>query len=189
MKNNNSKATGLVSCLIGAVLAGFAIGLGGLCFLSVENRVVGAALFTVGLFTVCTLGLNLFTGKVCYVFENDRAYALRLPLIWLGNLLGAGLAALPAALTRRGPELAEKAAALCRVKLDDSLLSLFFLNLLNFAFRKLVPLIHQLTGSMESSRTSLISFREIRFSAIRCSIQTSKRSSDTRPNRRLSKSE
>ena len=130
MKDNPSKARGRLSCFVGAVLAGFAIGLGGLCFLSVENRVVGAALFTVGLFTVCTFGLNLFTGKVCYVFENDGAYALRLPLIWLGNLMGAGLAALPAALTRRGAELAEKAMALCRVKMDDSLLSLFFLGLL-----------------------------------------------------------
>jgi len=47
---------------VGAVLAGISIGLGGLVFLAVDNKVIGAALFTVGLFTVCTFGLNLFTG-------------------------------------------------------------------------------------------------------------------------------
>ena len=37
---------------VGAVLAGISIALGGLVFLSLENKVIGAALFTVGLFTV-----------------------------------------------------------------------------------------------------------------------------------------
>ena len=72
--------------LVSAVLAGMSIGFGGLVFLSVENRVIGAALFTIGLFCVCTFGFHLFTGKVCYVFQNDRAYALDLPLIDLADL-------------------------------------------------------------------------------------------------------
>ena len=114
---------------VSAVLAGVAVGLGGLVYLSVENRVVGAALFAVGLFVICTFGLHLFTGKVCYVWENDRAYALTLPLIWLGNLAGTGLTAGAASLTRLAP-IAEKAAALCAVKTGDGLLSLFVLGLL-----------------------------------------------------------
>ena len=113
---------------VGAVLAGVAIGFGGLAFLSADNKTLGAALFTVGLFTVCTFGLNLFTGKVCYVFENDKAYALSLPVIWLGNLAGTGLTALCASLTRAAPALTEKAANLCRTKLDDGFVSLFFLG-------------------------------------------------------------
>ena len=116
--------------LVSAVLAGMSIGFGGLAFLSVENRVIGAALFTIGLFCVCTFGFHLFTGKVCYVFQNDRAYALDLPLIWLGNAAGTGLVALFASLTRNAPALQEKAMTLCQVKLNDSLLSLFFLGLL-----------------------------------------------------------
>ena len=113
-----------------AVLAGMCIGFGGLAFLSVENRVIGAALFTIGLFCVCTYGFHLFTGKVCYVFQNDKAYALALPLIWLGNLAGTGLTALFASLTRNAPALHEKALTLCQTKLGDSMLSLFFLGLL-----------------------------------------------------------
>ena len=83
---------------VSAVLAGISVGLGGLVFLSVENRVVGAALFTIGLFAVCTFGFHLFTGKVCYVFQNDRGYALDLPVIWLGNLAGTGVTAVDLAM-------------------------------------------------------------------------------------------
>ncbi len=116
--------------LTSAFLAGFSIALGGLIFLSVENRIIGAALFTVGLFTVCTFGLNLFTGKVCYVFDNGKDYLAALPVIWFGNLAGTGFAALLASLTRQAPALQEKAAQLCTVKTGDGLLSLFVLGLL-----------------------------------------------------------
>ena len=115
---------------IGGVLAGISIAIGGTVFLSLDNKVLGALFFTVGLFAVCTFGFNLFTGKVCYVFQTDRAYALDLPLIWLGNLAGTGVVALFASLTRNAAPLQEKAMTLCQVKLNDSLLSLFFLGLL-----------------------------------------------------------
>ena len=115
---------------IGAVLAGMCIGLGGLAFLSVADRTVGAVLFTVGLFTICTFGLDLFTGRLCYVFSNGPVYALRLPVIWAGNLAGTGITAFLAGATRLAPALTEKAAALCAVKLGDSPVSLFFLGFL-----------------------------------------------------------
>ena len=114
---------------LSGILAGFSIGLGGVAFLSLDNKVIGAAVFTVGLFTVCTMGFNLYTGKICYVFDNDAAYAKSLPLMWLGNLCGAGLTAFFVAMTRNAG-ISEKAAALCQTKLDDSLESLFFLRLL-----------------------------------------------------------
>ena len=115
---------------IGAVLAGIAIGLGGLVFLSVDNKVIGSFLFTIGLFTVCTMGFNLFTGKVCYTFQNDTAYKIGLPVIWLGNLAGTGLTAGCAWMTRVAPAVSEKALGLCQTKLGDSYASLFFLGIL-----------------------------------------------------------
>ena len=60
---------------LSAILAGAVIAFGGTVFLSVENTVIGSLFFTIGLFVVCTRGLHLFTGKVCYVFDNDMAYA------------------------------------------------------------------------------------------------------------------
>lgn len=115
---------------VSAVLAGMCIGLGGAVFLALESKVLGALLFTVGLFTICTFGLNLFTGKVCYVFQRDRAYAASLPIIWAGNLIGTGLTALLIRLSRAGAAMMEKAAELCRSKTDDSMLSLFALGIL-----------------------------------------------------------
>lgn len=113
---------------LSSVLAGFSIGLGGAIFLSLDNRVVGAALFTVGLFTVCTMGFHLFTGKICYAFDNGVGYALNLPLIWLGNLAGTGVIAVLLQMTRVG-SIADRASSLCATKLADGFASLFFLGL------------------------------------------------------------
>lgn len=119
-----------LNAFLPAVQAGVCIALGGTVFLSLESKVLGALLFTVGLFTICTCGLNLFTGKVCYVLEQDADYALNLPIIWLGNLLGAWLTALVEGQTRIGSALAERAAGLCQSKLGDNLASIFLLAVL-----------------------------------------------------------
>ena len=111
----------------GALLAGMMIAIGGAVFLALDNKVLGALFFTVGLFTICTCGFNLYTGKICYVFDHDKSYALSLPVIWLGNLAGAALVALLLSLTRQGPAFMEKAASMCEVKLNDSPLSIFIL--------------------------------------------------------------
>lgn len=112
---------------LSALLAGVCIGLGGTVFLSLDNKVIGAVCFAVGLFTICTQGLHLFTGKVCYVFEKDLSYALDLIPIWVGNLAGTALLALAERATRIAPAISEKAAGLCETKLGDSLGSVFLL--------------------------------------------------------------
>ena len=116
-----------VRVFISAMLAGVSIALGGTVFLSIDSKILGAIFFTVGLFTVCTLGLHLFTGKVCYIFEQDYPYAAMLPVIWIGNLAGAYLTAQLEYMTRIGPSLRERAVSLCAVKLNDNLLSIFLL--------------------------------------------------------------
>ena len=113
--------------LLLAILAGISIALGGAVFLMVDNKIIGSLLFTIGLFTVCTMGFNLFTGKVCYVLQNDRHYAKMLPVVWIGNLLGTWSVAAAFGCTRNAAAMMEKAAGLCAVKLGDSFLSLFFL--------------------------------------------------------------
>ena len=109
--------------LVQGILAGISISLGGTVFLLTPDKTVGALLFAVGLFCVCAFGFSLFTGKVCYVFDNDRKYALALPVIWTGNLIGAVGTALLESLTYKGAALAEKAAAVCQGKLDQTPLS------------------------------------------------------------------
>ena len=114
--------------LISGFLAGVSISLGGTVYLLCDSKIVGAVLFSVGLFTICAFGFLLFTGKVCYVFDNDRSYALSLPLIWMGNLLGALVSGILLLETRLAPALIEKAAAVCAVKLSQGYLSAFLLS-------------------------------------------------------------
>lgn len=110
-----------------AVLAGVAIAIGGVVFLSVENRVVGAVLFSVGLYAVCAHGLNLFTGKVGYLVNEKPKYLLDLLIIWLGNLVGTVLAGCAVLLTRVST-ISQRASEMCATKTQDNLLSLLVLG-------------------------------------------------------------
>ena len=87
----------LLSFLKG-ILAGLAIGLGGLFYiLSVHyipgewGKIVGAILFPIGLTIVCVCALHLYTGKIGLVFEKKQTkeFYLSLPLMLLGNAVGA----------------------------------------------------------------------------------------------------
>ena len=109
-----------------AVLAGMAIGIGGVLYLTLENKVVGALMFTVGLYAICAHGLNLFTGKVGYLVNKPVSYLITLLEIWVGNLCGTYLAAFAVRQTRiKG--ISETAQAMCRIKMQDKLFSLFLL--------------------------------------------------------------
>ena len=111
-----------------AVLAGAAIGIGGIVFLSLENKIVGALMFTAGLYSICVHGLNLFTGKVGYAVEQPKSYIIDLVIIWVGNLAGTWLAAM-GVLGSRIAGISEKAQSMCQIKVDDSLISLFILGI------------------------------------------------------------
>ena len=121
--------------LVSGIMAGICIALGGCAFLSLENKVLGALFFVVGLFTICTFGFHLFTGKVAYVFENDRDFAIDLIPIWVGNFIGCLLVAGLLSMTRVSG-ITEKAQGMVDIKLNDNLISIFilaiFCNLLIF---------------------------------------------------------
>lgn len=123
-----------LSSFVDSILAGVAIAIGGAVFLSVDNKVVGALLFAVGLFTVCTFGFNLFTGKVAYIFDNKPSYFFWTLTVWLGNLAGTLIVGSLLRLTR--VKIIETAVTVSQTKLDDSLPSIFilaiFCNLLIF---------------------------------------------------------
>lgn len=111
-----------------AVLAGAAIGIGGCVFLSIENKVIGALMFTVGLYTICIHGLNLYTGKVGYLVNQPLSYCLDLLVIWFGNLAGTFLAAAAMQGTRISA-ISQSAEKMCTIKINDNMLSLFVLGI------------------------------------------------------------
>ena len=98
--------------------AGICICLGGAVFLAVENRVVGAVLFSVALLSICLKGYALFTGKVGFLPEDHgKEAAETLLLALLGNAVATVLGGwlIRAAL----PNLGERALALCGGKLTQ----------------------------------------------------------------------
>lgn len=114
-----------------AVLAGFLIGIGGMIYLSVDNKIVGSALFSIGLFVVLTYNLSLFTGKICYVLVGERKRnIINVIITWCGNFLGTLILSLIILNTRSGSGIKDKALAVCQIKNTDSYLSLFWLGFL-----------------------------------------------------------
>ena len=80
------------------IFAGMAIGLGGLLNIVANHflndpamlgRIIGSLVFPIGLSLVCFLNLNLFTGKIGYVFDNDVNYLGFLGLVYIGNIIGS----------------------------------------------------------------------------------------------------
>ena len=113
-----------------AIMAGAFIAMGGVVFLSLNNKIVGAFMFSLGLFAVCTLKYNLFTGKVGYLFCNDvKTYLPWCLMVWVGNLIGSIIVAELVRLTRVAPGIIEKSTKLVQVKADDTLISLFVLGI------------------------------------------------------------
>lgn len=115
--------------LLKSILTGIAIGIGGVVFLQCENRYIGSFLFGTGLFVILTFGFNLFTGKVGYAVENKPSYIPFLGVVWLGNLAGTFIAGTAVRCTRIADGVAKKADALCDIKLDDNLISIFILSI------------------------------------------------------------
>ncbi|MBQ2818936.1 MAG: formate/nitrite transporter family protein [Clostridia bacterium] len=105
----------------GGIAAGMLVGIGGTVFLSCENRVAGAVLFSVALICICIMGFYLYTGKIgMFIEAPTKKLAAALPIGLLGNAIGAALMGLAASVIK--PALIEKAVASCSTKLEGGLL-------------------------------------------------------------------
>lgn len=125
-----------IDILLRAILTGFAIGIGGIVYLSCDNKYVGSFLFGTGLFVILTFGFSLFTGKVGYAVERKPIYLIELLVIWIGNFIGTLITGLVIQMTRVGADISMKAEKLCKVKMNDSIVSIlilaFFCGMLMF---------------------------------------------------------
>lgn len=118
-----------IKTFLSALWGGAAIAIGGAAYLISTSKLAGAIFFCVGLFVICTFGLDLFTGRICYLFERDRIYAQSIPVIWLGNLAGTALVGGLLRLTRI-TSVVQQAQEVCSAKLSDHYGSLFILAIL-----------------------------------------------------------
>ena len=122
MKNN-------FKIIVRAILAGIMISIGGTIYLALENKMLGAFLFSIGLFSICVNGYNLYTGKIGYVFDNKPKYLLELLFTLIGNAIGTIGCGYLLSLTRIGSKLRDAAEIICTTKLNDNLLSIFILSI------------------------------------------------------------
>ena len=125
-----------LSFLADGMLSGLMIGIGCVVSMSCENRYLGAFLFSLGLFCIVQFQYGLYTGKVGYIFDRDKAYLGETFFTFLANAIGASLTAGIVHLTRFAADtpvngmdvtLIDRAQATMSAKLDDSLLSSFVL--------------------------------------------------------------
>ena len=112
-----------------AVLAGIAISLGCIVFLSISNKVAGSVLFATGLLTILNFNLNLFTGKAPYMCNNKLSYSIFVLIVWLGNFAGAWVTSNAVRLTSVHSKIIDQCTALAVSKSADSLSSLFNLGI------------------------------------------------------------
>ncbi len=103
-----------------SILAGILIGLGGYAFLAVNDRFVGAFVFSVGLISVILLKCNLYTGKVGYARSPEEVPGLL--IMCLLNMVGAALMGFAAR-----PVVSSEAKALAQAKLQKSPVEIFVL--------------------------------------------------------------
>lgn len=99
---------------IKSIVGGFLIGIGGTCFLSVDDKLIGSILFSVGLLAICTTNNLLFTGKASYTLEKRY-----LVTILCGNFIGASL--LGSMIRFCLPQLRDKAVLICQNKMTEGL--------------------------------------------------------------------
>lgn len=106
------------------------IAIGGTVFLSIENKVIGASLFSIGLFGVLIYNLNLYTGKIGYLITNfNLKYVKELAITIIGNFIGACSVGFILRYTRIYDNIYSKALILANTKLNDNLLSIFILSI------------------------------------------------------------
>lgn len=114
--------------LIKGIIAGVMIAIGGIAYLAIPDKVVGSFIFSVGLFTVCVYGLNLYTGKIGYLVVNRISYLWELFLSLVGNFIGACTVGFLMNYTRF-ESLSENALNISLAKLNDNILSIFILSM------------------------------------------------------------
>ena len=131
-----------LSYIFRGMFAGIMIGIGGVVFLSLNNKILGATFFSIGLLVICMFDMYLYTGKIGYVISNKLSYIILLifstiifKATWLyppsgtiGNFIGTYLVAF-ATLNSRINNISEKARILSDIKLNDSVISILILSI------------------------------------------------------------
>lgn len=121
------KTSKIIDTFLSATLSGIMIGMGGIVYLSCQNKYLGAFLFSIGLTTILINRTALFTGKVGYLLYKGRTNLVELLIIWLGNFMGTFITAKLVSFTRLSRSLVPAVTPIVETKAADGFVSLFLL--------------------------------------------------------------
>lgn len=110
------------------MIAGVCIAIGGYAYLMAETKILGALLFSVGLFLICVMGFNLYTGKIGFLYTDDTINIRYVLFVLITNMLGAFLVGLITRITN--PTLINKAVDICKIKLSETPWQIILLGML-----------------------------------------------------------
>ena len=115
-----------IALIYKAVLAGIFINIAATIFLSVENKVVGALLFTFGLFGVLVTKSNLYTGMAGYFPERKW---WELIVVFIGNGMGCAVYSLGYSLTTSHEKIYDRVYQLCEAKFSAGIIGIFVMSI------------------------------------------------------------
>lgn len=114
---------------IKSILAGICISIGGVAYLTLENHIVGACLFTIGLFIIYIFGFNLYTGKVCFISNEKPGFLITVLNVYVGNAVGTiGMGTILR--HTRVSKIVEHTRDVVDSKLSDTIFSVFVMGIL-----------------------------------------------------------
>ena len=128
IKLNKKNIKENINILIKGIYAGIMIGIGGTIYLSVSNPVIGSIFFAIGLLTICVYKMNLYTGMIGYILDNNLRYLKTLTFTLLGNFIGTIITAY-LILNTRIANISIRAKEISMVKIDDNYISIFILSI------------------------------------------------------------
>ncbi len=114
----------LLTFILLAVCSGIMIGISGtasLCAVALYEKwgkLVGACLFSLGIYAIVTFEMKLFTGMVSKIPDMGLKNLWQLPVCFLGNILGVAVVALLVSTMPLGDNIAPQAASLAQGKLQ-----------------------------------------------------------------------
>lgn len=117
----------IISTIANGIMSGIFLCAGCTVNIMSDSKVLGAFLFSIGLFAIIRFGFALYTGKAGYMAMKPPSYIGEVAVTLVGNGIGAVMGGTLLNLTKLGPILSEKAAAIVDAKFADSPLSIFVL--------------------------------------------------------------
>lgn len=110
---------------IKSIYAGLMISIGCIVYLSVDDKIVGALLFSFGLLTIVTQEFYLYTGKIGFVKKVKEL--IDMLIIIIGNFIGTFIASIFAKAAHINININN--SELVNKKLDNEILHIFILSI------------------------------------------------------------